>query len=179
MNTTANLLALAGLAACAHTAIPGDPTPRAGDGADLQTIAERAKASVAHDLDRLAALDVFAVGDLLADNVDNAFSCYGECPDAAERVHAFVAQADRLHDLTRRAVAARPAAACELEAVEANLAHLRDLEIVEVGAFLHEEASANPNCYNLPCPEDVAAADANNCARSAHLAAIVAAVPRQ
>lgn len=179
MNKTMTLLALASLTACAHTPPTEALAPRAAERADLATIAQDAQAAVARDLDQLAALDVFAVGDLLAENVENAFACYGECPDAAETVDAFVAQADRLHDLTSLAVAATPSEACTLESVDENLAVLRDLEIVDVGAFLHEEAAASPSCYNLPCQADVEAAEAKNCARAAHLDAIVAAVTRR
>jgi hypothetical protein len=46
---------------------------------------------------------------------------------------------------------------------------------VQVGELLVSVAANNPNCYNVPCPEDKARADADNLARAAKLSAIAAA----
>ena len=61
------------------------------------------------------------------------------------------------------------------EAVAEDLATLAALEIVQIGSFVLEEPANNASCYNLPCAEDIAAAEATNCARAAQLDAIVAA----
>ena len=60
----------------------------------------------------------------------------------------------------------------------ANLEALRSLDIVTIGELIVAQPSNNPNCYNLPCPSDVQAADATNLDRAGRLANIVNAVKR-
>jgi hypothetical protein len=43
---------------------------------------------------------------------------------------------------------------------------------VEVFGLVEEVPQNNPYCYNLPCPDDIAAAEAINCQRATALAAI-------
>ena len=49
-------------------------------------------------------------------------------------------------------------------------------EIVEVGALMAVEPQSSPECYNLPCPDDVQAAAEETCLRATKLGKIAAAV---
>jgi hypothetical protein len=142
-------------------------------------IGERSAEDQAH-LDQLAALEVFTVGNMLARYPMGALNCYGVCPQfEAEIAQANVQASERLAALAEHSAAAIQANAtvdpgvCEPEAIEANLAALRALEVVEVGEFLALVPNNNPNCYNVPCPEDEAAAQQGTCERAATLARIV------
>ena len=68
---------------------------------------------------------------------------------------------------------AAPEGACEESQIGANLQALRALQIVQTGDLLRETPGNNPNCYNLPCPEDVAKARETTCKRAGELANIV------
>ena len=68
--------------------------------------------------------------------------------------------------------AAHSTDACPTADVEDHLQALRGLDLLEVGDFLAVEAEASPYCYNLPCPEQLEAAEAATCERSATLATI-------
>lgn len=171
-------LLLLAAGACAH---PGesqltpepDPTPAAADTSE-GTLIDQARAlddRVAEAREALAALELFEVGELVGGNADQAFSCYGECPDAAEQVAAYEARTEALEELVTRAEqTAAEAEDCAIEEVEEHLDMLRGLQIVEVGRFVSEQAEPSPYCYNLPCPEDEQAAHEQNCARSARIA---------
>ncbi len=135
------------------------------------------------DLDQLAALEVFSVGAMLARYPAGALGCYGVCPGLEDEVaQANEVASERLALLSERAVAAVEAseaveaAAYEQAAIEANLASLRALEVIEVGEFLAVVPQNNPSCYNLPCPEDSAAAELATRERAANLARIVDAL---
>ena len=151
-----------------------------GDGFEVRERYMAATEAVSKDLATLTELQVFEVGHLLNDGSENAFHCYGPCPEDGEAVDAFVQRADALHDLVESAtktVPAAPAGAeCDLETVESQLEALRALEIVTVGAFLKAEPASNPNCYNTPCEEDKVAAAVTTCTRAAHLNELVKAV---
>jgi hypothetical protein len=132
------------------------------------------------DLDQLAALEVFAVGGLLARYPAGAMNCYGVCPQfedevaqanelAGERLAALIEQVDAALESD----AAVEPDACEQAAIEANLAALRALEVVEVGEFLAVVPQNNPHCYNVPCPEDEQVAQQATCERATKLAGIV------
>lgn len=132
------------------------------------------------DLDQLAALEVFAVGGLLARYPAGAMNCYGVCPGFEDEVaQANEVACERLATLAEHvdaAIAANAAVepdACEQAAIEANLAALRALEIVEVGEFLAVVPQNNPMCYNVPCPADEQAAELATCERATKLARIV------
>jgi hypothetical protein len=132
------------------------------------------------DLDQLAALEVFAVGGLLARYPVGAMNCYGVCPQFEDEVaQANVEAGERLATLVDHVgVALESEAAiepgvCEQAAIDANLAALRALEIVEVGEFLAVVPQNNPNCYNVPCPQDIEAAELETCERATELARIV------
>lgn len=163
-------LGLASAGCAAGPLTPEPPTP-----AELE-------AGIAADLDALRALDVVEVGGLVMRLPTEATACYGlPCNDAdrarwtAERQ----AQAARLAELAAQATDAAEDAAATAPPpaeVEAAVAALRDLQIVEVGALIHAEPASQPECYNLPCPSDVAAAEAANARRAAAVVAIAARV---
>lgn len=145
----------------------------------MAAIGERSAADQAN-LDQLAALEVFTVGGMLARYPIGALNCYGVCPQFEAEVAQANAQAsERLAELAEHSAAAIQAnatvepGACEPEAIETNLAALRALEVVEVGEFLALVPNNNPNCYNVPCPEDEAAAEQGTCDRATTLARIV------
>lgn len=164
-------LVLGLVAGCAHSpdGVTPDPVPYA-------EAVERARV----DLDRLAALEVFEVGDLLVDGAPQAQNCYGPCPVDDVVAAEFVAQSERLHalaDVIEAAAARAPAVdACSEADVADALDALRALDVFEVGDLLRVEAESDPQCYNLPCPEEVAAAEAETCARAGQLANIAVAL---
>lgn len=173
---TRPLLALAlTLAACAHTQSVG---PAGNDDAIVGD-----PATIEGNLQRLVDLEVFAVGSLVLDVPDEAYHCYGPCPGWEDEIaEAEAAVADRLQRFADAAVAAAAApedpgayAVFDEQAVAEDIAALASLEIVQIGSFLAAEPANNPSCYNLPCDEDIAAAEAENCLRSARLDAIVRA----
>jgi len=189
MRLSLTVLAAAALAtACAHSpegaltppaGLDTDPDPAVDTSAELRAQYEQALRVSGDDLAALADLDVMSDVTLLSNQADAAFNCYGPCPDADQEVAAFVAQVERLHVLTARAVDAAEQAApdtCPVDAVDDNLAALRALDVIEMSGFLAVEAETSPYCYNLPCPEQQAAADAETCTRAAQLDAITAAV---
>jgi hypothetical protein len=132
------------------------------------------------DLERLAALEVFSVGRLLAQYPVGAMNCYGLCPGFEDEIAAAnELSGERLAALSEHVETALEANAavepdvCEQAAIEANLAALRALEVVEVGEFLVVVPQNNPNCYNVPCAEDEAVAEQATCERATKLARIV------
>lgn len=132
------------------------------------------------DLLQLGSLEVFEVGELWMSEPINEHNCYGTpCLDEVNENQAVEAtdQAKRLADLVARAALAietRPTD-CGSGQVDAELAALRDLQIVEIGELLLEEAEADPNCYNLPCPAEIERVEAANCDTAAGLTAIARA----
>ncbi|MFZ5478622.1 MAG: hypothetical protein ACOZNI_17760 [Myxococcota bacterium] len=135
-----------------------------------------AVAAIDENLARLEALEIVEVGALVNEEAEQAWSCYGECPGYSEEKVA----AEEERQAVRLAVLADVAeGAAEGETVaddaadvEANLARLRALEIVEIGELIDAEPQNNPDCYNLPCPEDEQAAAALDAARASALARI-------
>lgn len=125
--------------------------------------------SIAQSLDRLRSLELFDVGGVVMNLPDNARSCYGvPCPgDSAgqtafdqelvrqeRRLTSFVSVAERCN--SGHCYVFTPETASE--AIDA----LNALQIVTVNALVTTEPKSNPNCYNLPCPQDVEAARAEN-----------------
>jgi hypothetical protein len=168
---------IAAAAAGAFDAPAPELPPRAEP--DLTAAVGAALAAVDANLAKLAALEIVAVGDLVVALPAGSMNCYGPCPEDAEAIAAARgAAALRLDALTTAAEAAvglpNDPAACEPAAIEASLAALAALEIVEVHGMVVAEPANNPMCYSLPCPEDVAAAEALNCQRAGDLANIVA-----
>ena len=171
METRTALVLTLAFVACAHGPSPGG----ASDPNDEAT----APHTVEENLRRLTDLDVFEVGALVLDVPDEAFNCYGPCPGWEDEIEAAeAAAADRLElfaDAAEAAAAVPSTAAYDEEDVADDLASLAALEIVQIGAFLEEEPANNPSCYNLPCPDDVAAAEEANSLRAQRLDAIVTA----
>jgi hypothetical protein len=125
------------------------------------------------NLERLRALQVVEIKGLIVDREGETGNCYGlPCPGDAPSVEARGKAALRLQKLVEVAEFAIDVeyvpAAC-IDRVDANLAALRALAIVEVGTFLRTEPANNPLCYNLPCASDIEAAAVENEARAADL----------
>jgi hypothetical protein len=174
LSKNALVFAAGALAGCSvpvagtHTTEPGAPID-----------AQQAVAQIDQNLARLQALDVFQVGQLVVAEPASAGSCYGPCPGAAEAIAAAKSKSAvrlaELADAAETAVASPASAACEQSSIDANLAALSALQIVGVNGLVVTQPANNPQCYNLPCPADVKAATATNCARASKLASIVAA----
>jgi hypothetical protein len=179
--------ALGLLAGCSGTA-PG-PTTSEPVTTDPTTVApvspEALEAAITEDIEALRALDVVDVGRLVMRLPEEATRCYGyPCTDEdkalwnAERE----VQAERLNTLVERAVPAVGDAdtsktPSESE-VDASLKSLRALEIVEVGDLLVTTPKNTPECYNLPCPADIKAAEAENAKRRARVVALADAAEK-
>jgi hypothetical protein len=135
-------------------------------------------AHVDENLARLQALDVFTVGQLVVDLPAEAYSCYGPCPGSQPAIAAAQTKAAtrlaELADSAEKAVSSPVPDACAQPTIDANLAALAALRIVGVSGLIVTKPANNPQCYNLPCPADTAAAQAANCARAGKLASIVA-----
>jgi hypothetical protein len=175
LSKKALVLAAGALAGCtvpvATSSHPAEPT------APLD--AQQAVAQVDQNLARLQALDVFQVGQLVVEQPASASSCYGPCPGADAAIAAAKAKAAvrlaELADKAESAVVTPVPGACDQTSIDANLAALSALHIVGVDGMVVTQPQNNPQCYNTPCPADVAAAKAANCERDGKLAAIVAA----
>ena len=160
-------------------AVTGEtPAPEGQTPAQIDPAA--ALAHVDQNLARLKALQVFEVGQLIVDMPEGAQNCYGPCPGTEGAVKKAKEQAAvRLEKLTTVAEGAtdKPAAAasCEKASIDENLKALSALRIVGVSGLIEVQPVNNPQCYNLPCQEDIAAAKAATCAHAAGLAAIVEA----
>ena len=142
---------------------PGEPATTTPPATTI-TIAAAAQP----DIDRLRALDVFEVGQLLVALPGEATACYNlPCAGWEDRVAAEVArQMPRLDRLTQVAVGMDYPVAAESAApgpaqLAADLQKLRDLQIVQIGDLVVSVAQADGNCYGI-CPEATAAADAAN-----------------
>jgi hypothetical protein len=177
--TNTLLLTTAGaLVGCAAPGVVGAPPDGSGDEvADAVTL--RSTENVRDDLALLRQLEIADIGGLLHSYPEGALHCYGICPGFEDEVEAEnLRQAERLSTLVDIALASaevEPSAALCTEAViDANLAALGDLQIVEVFGLVEEVPQNNPYCYNLPCPEDIERADDLNCRRATALSAIVA-----
>lgn len=170
-----SLLALPALLACAHSpeqVANGPGAPEVAADASSEAAYTAARVQVDADLQALEALEIFEVRGMVETADMHPGSCYGPCPDDDARRSKYVAQADRLHALVELAQETRPVAYPVAEAqdqVQTNLASLEALQIVALGDFLVEEPQARMECYNLPCPEDIAEADRINTDRATQL----------
>lgn len=166
-NLTRTGLALAlGLTGCGtdHAATRPAETP-----AVTQPSRAELQRAVQQSLARLEALQLVTGPSLVLKLEDNARGCYGvPCPGDAEGQRAYDAELAR--QSTRLAAFVEQLEACNSghcyvsapqnaqEAVDA----LNALEIIRVSALATAEPQNNPSCYNLPCTEDVEAANAEN-----------------
>jgi hypothetical protein len=181
MNTTFKQAATGGLAiALGLSAGCGgeSPKPATSDPAQVES-------SITQSLDRLRALELVDVTKLVINLPAEATACYGvPCPGSTweqpyrdERAR----QSVRLQRLAEIAEAtAHNAYLTPRDPTEATAAvqALSALEIVEVGGLIEVKAANNGNCYNLPCPGDVKAADDENGLRVAKVFGIVDAAKR-
>jgi hypothetical protein len=154
----------------------GEKTPVVEEPAATEQGASEAVANIDKNLERLRSLEVVGVGELIVKLPEEATNCYGPCPGFEDVIaDAEKDAAERLQSLATVAEAAvkTPAQdACAAASIDANLAALRGLEVVEVEGLLKAEPKNNPNCYNLPCQEDIDAAQAITCERAGKLASI-------
>jgi hypothetical protein len=133
------------------------------------------------ELAALAALEVVQVGALVPFAAGQGGHCYGVPCDESEATAAREVQVARLTELVDVVERAKqtPAsssdieAACAVDAVEANLAALNSLEIVEVEGLLRAQPEISGACYAAPCPEDIARAEAQTCERAEVLSRVV------
>lgn len=179
-------LALAGCAS--ETPEPNTPTSSVST-APAENAAEQPSApakangaeAVLHideNLARLRAIGAFNVGQLVIDYPEGSVNCYGPCKGQEPAIQAAKEQAaQKLATFADRAeIAAKsPAQGPCTDAIEANLAALRALQIVDVRGFAKTEPVSRARCYNLPCHEDLEAAAAADAVKACQLEAIVRA----
>jgi len=141
----------------------GTPTTTTTDPTPAEVVA-----AIKSDLASLTDLHVFGVGGLVVSNPE-ASNCYGGAPCADLVSNPAVAaeyarQAPRLRQLTQ--LAQELAATADLPAAgadtTADLAALNNLAIVYIGQLVTVAPASSPICYNTPCPDDIARADAEN-----------------
>jgi hypothetical protein len=150
------------------------PAPRAAEPAASDMVGE-----VERNLARLRALEVVDVQRLVLDLPAEARQCYGApCsymdPAVTAEYRRQAPRLARLTELATRLAAAPGVAPAEPAGAEADLAALRKLEVVEIGRLVTVAPAPSPNCYNLPCPDDVKRAEAENQRRAgvAHALAV-------
>jgi hypothetical protein len=126
-------------------------------------------ASIEDSLTRINALQLFSVEGLVLNLPAQARECYNlPCPNDAASWAAY--HAERARQAPRLAKLAEQAEICNSgncyistptsadEAVQA----LNALQIVTIGELIQTQPANNPECYNLPCPSDTAAAEIEN-----------------
>ena len=150
------------LTACAYQQVPPDGLPEGVPSTTPATTYEEAQRQVEQDLEALASLELFEVGDMVVTHDMMPGVCYGPCDDDAEREQAFVDQAARLHALVATAEDLS-GQANDLE-VEDALDALDALQIVTVGELILTEPETSGNCYG-PCPDEQEVAEAANAER--------------
>jgi hypothetical protein len=149
---------------------PAEETPAAPTRAALEAEAQ-------DDLARLRALQLVEVRGLRLP--DQKTHCYGNpCPDGAtwERVldgayARIVPRLTRVTELAESTANDASVAPADTRSATDDIASLDAMGIVELGALLTVAPADNPNCYNLPCPEDEAKAAATNARKAGVLRA--------
>jgi hypothetical protein len=157
----------------ASAAEPAPATPTAATAPRTRAELEAAAAS---DLARLRALAIVDVGDLVLMLPDAASACYGSpcAPDVWESwvTGEYARQVPRLDALTHLAESAVSSIypyAGDLTVAARDVAALDALEIVNLRGLLVARPANNPNCYNTPCPQDVANANAQTAFRAGYV----------
>jgi hypothetical protein len=152
-----------------------------GSGSDPAQV----NASITQSIDRLRALQIFDVGPLILNLPAEATACYNlPCPGSGweqayddERAR----QAPRLAKLADIAEGVAKNASASVgdpgQAAAAAQA-ISGLRIIEVSALIQVQPANNPDCYNLPCPSDVQAANQTNGLHVSEAYAIVEAAQR-
>jgi hypothetical protein len=156
---------------------PGDPVG-VGTPIDLgDTVAVVAQLET--DMIRLNALTIVNARSLVVVGGERS-ACYSLHPCASSASDPVVAaeyarQAPRLHALVGLAEEVASAQAYETAATDtaSDLSALNGLAIVELTSLVKTAPATSQNCYNLPCPDDVARADQENQRRAdaAHMLA--------
>ena len=162
-----------GLAGCGTESIP--PVSNPPEAASAQTV----DASIEQSFARLRALQLVDASRLATELPAEAYACYGiPCPGSlwVEKVKEERAQkAPRLARLAALAEAAAHNAYLAprpMTDAPAAIEALASLHIVEVHQLLSVQPKTSANCYGLVCPEDKAAADAENGMKVARVIAI-------
>jgi hypothetical protein len=170
-HVTGGFIALVGVGCSSGTAAPATNEP---------VSIEKVDQSVQQSFDRLNALHVVTAARLVLDLPAEATACYSlPCPGSEwePKYHAERArQAPRLERLVGFAeTAARAEYPTMRDKGEASAAveALNGLAVIEIGGLVDAQPANNANCYNLPCPEDIAAADLANRARVTQVFAVV------
>lgn len=158
--------------------VTASPYPAAASPEDVEM-------TIAEHLDRLDRLAIAEVAGLVMELPSEAAACYGGPPCAG---HESVYEQERARQAARLSGLAVIAdevaqdgslAPAAYATAEQALQALRALRIVDVTALVHSEAQNNPACYSLPCPEDIARAEAENGLRVAQALAIAEAAERE
>jgi hypothetical protein len=118
------------------------------------------------DLGRLHRLQIVSV-ETLAANGAESHGCYGlhPCDDNLSypvTAAVYRREAPRLNRLVGLAEAVAGSPTARAVDTAADLAALNALEIVRSSGLLTVAPANNPNCYSLPCPEDIARAQTEN-----------------
>ncbi|MDD9946372.1 MAG: hypothetical protein OXU20_35330 [Myxococcales bacterium] len=155
-----------------------DDHPRDAQETADPTEVERATtmAAVEENLARLRSLNLFEVGGLVATVPGEAYSCaYNQpCPgDEADTARAV--QSARLAELVVAGEEVQSMTGLDTpdRTPQEHLQALQRLSIVRIGALVIDEPATSGFCYNLPCPEDKAEAEAKNARRAAELSELV------
>lgn len=147
------------LTACAgYQQVPPEGVPETTSA----TTYEDARLQVEQDLEALASLELFEVGDMVVTADMMPGTCYGPCADDRQREQAYVDQAARLHGLV--ATAEDLSGAENNEDVSEALEALDALDIVVVGELIVTEPQSTGNCYG-PCPDEQEEAEEVNADR--------------
>ncbi len=156
----------------------GGPAPAASDPTKVE-------ASIQQSLDRLRALQVIEVGNLVLNLPAEATSCYGvPCAGSAWIQPYRDEQARQAPRLEKLAVLAEETmhnqylTPHDKSEAEAAIQALNALQIVSVGALITVQPNNSLECYNLPCPSDIQAADQENAKRVTEVFGMVDAAKR-
>jgi hypothetical protein len=169
---TGGLIAIGMSVGCASGAAPpAEPQP---------VPVEKVEQSIQQSFDRLNALEIVSAARLVLDLPAEATACYNlPCPGSVweEKYHAERARQaprlERLVGLAETAAHAEYTAMRDMSEADAAIQALNGLAVIEVAGLVEVKPANNPQCYNLPCGTDIAAADRVN---SAHVTAVFATV---
>jgi hypothetical protein len=169
-----SLMALTALVGCG-----GEASAPSGPQSPSHAAPEEVELSIQQSLDRLRELRTVEVGNLVVDLPAEARACYGlVCEGWEEKYQAERARqaprVARLASLAEAAAADTSLAPHAFGEAEAALQALAGLQIVEVTGLVEVLPANNPQCYNLPCAEDIDAAERVNAAHVAQVFAVVA-----
>ena len=129
--------------------------------------------SIQQSLDRLRELELFSVRELVLNLPASATAFYNHPhPDDTEGWAAY--HAEQARQAARLVKLADQAEDCNSgncyvfvpSSADQAVSALNALQIVEVSGLVQAQPKNNSECYNLPCPLDQAAADAENHQRS-------------